>query len=369
MQAINRIRVLLPALLLLLGCGCASQQETVRGEALIRDTSGLGKTTTYRLQEIAPAEISHAANLTVSESWQIIKSVRSTGSECRLKELCVTRGQQVQAGDPIAVLQGLGSEADVELKWLEINSFRSRSAEMLAWYEAQIALAESLPESTETELREKELQTEYARLEYRKYQLQMNYSLRSLEDQLESLSAAAGETVITAPVSGSVHSLISRYAPGDLLPANTELCSIYGSEGLRLYGSSGTGTFVYGREVSISMGRGGRSATLTGKVVCSPEVLGGNMPGNMILLEVDVPEEGLPDSEGTATVRYTLLRDVYAVPKNCINTRDGISCVDLLIGDTVCTRNVVRGPGAGSMVSILSGLSEGDQVVVSSYRS
>jgi len=369
MRAINGIRALLPALLLLLSCGCASRQDAVQGAALIRDTSGLGKTTTYRLQEIEPAEIGHTANLTVSESWQIIKPVRSGGSECRLKELCVIRGQQVQAGDPIAVLQGLGSEADAELKRLEISSFRARSAEMLAWYESQITLAEALPESTETEARKKELQLEYARLEYRKYQIQMNYSLSTLEDQLESLEASAGETVVTAPVSGSVHSLISRYAPGDLLPANTELCSVYGSEGLRLYGSSSTGTFVYGREVSVSMGRGGRNATFAGRVVCSPEVLGGNMPGNMILLEVDVPEEGLPDSDGTATVRFTLLRDVYAVPKNCINTRDGISCVDLLIGDTVCTRNVVRGPGAGNMVSILSGLSEGDQVVVSSYRS
>jgi hypothetical protein len=43
--------------------------------------------------------------------------------------------------------------------------------------------------------------------------------------------------------------------------------------------------------------------------------------------------------------------------------------VDLLIGDTVCTRNVVRGPGTNSWVTILEGLREGDQVVVSSYRS
>ena len=71
----------------------------------------------------------------------------------------------------------------------------------------------------------------------------------------------------------------------------------------------------------------------------------------------------------TGAVTYTILSDVYAVPKSCIRTRDGVSCVDLLIGDTVCTRNVTRGPGGGGMVAILNGLQEGDQVVVSSYRS
>ena len=89
-------------------------------------------------------------------------------------------------------------------------------------------------------------------------------SSKSEQEQLAALEAAAGEIVITAPLSGSIHNLTSRYAPGDLLPANTELCSVYGSEGLRFYGSSSTGAFVYGREVSIKMGRGGRSMTVTG---------------------------------------------------------------------------------------------------------
>ncbi len=365
-------KVFLPLLLafgLLLGCSCAAETAAPAKEALIRNTAGLGKTTTYRLQEIAPAEISHTGTLTVSESWQLIKSVRSGPEEYRLKEICVSRGQQVEAGDPIAILQGLGSAADIELKKLEIDSYQARSSEMLAMYEAQIAAAEALPSGTSSQRSRKELQLEYAQLEYRKYELQSAYTLSTMETQLAALEAAAGEITVTAPVSGSIHSLTSRYAPGDLLPANTELCAVYGSEGLRFYGSSGTGAFVYGREVSISMGKGGRSMTIVGRVVSSPEVVSGIFPGSVILMEVDASEEELSASEGNATVTYTILSDVYAVPKSCIRTRDGVSCVDLLIGDTVCTRNVTRGPGGGGMVAILNGLQEGDQVVVSSYRS
>ncbi len=368
MRGRKRFLPLLLALGILAAGGCAGK-ETPAGEAMIRDTTGLGKTTTYRLQEIAPAEITHSATLTVNESWQLIKSVRSGAEECRLKELCVDRGQQVKAGDPIAVLQGLGSAADIELKKLEIDSYRARSSEMLAWYEGQIAAAEAMSSATASQRSRKELQLEYARLEYRRYELQTDYTLSSMEEQLAALEAAAGELVITAPVDGSIHNLNSRYAPGDLLPANTELCSVYGSEGLRFYGSSNTGFFVYGREVSISMGKGGRRMNVTGRVVSSPEVTAGIFPGGAILMEVDAAEEELTASSGDAAVSFTLLSGVYAVPKSCIKTRDGLSCVDLLIGDTVCTRNVVRGPGTNGLVAILSGLREGDRVVVSSYRS
>ncbi len=369
MRVRNRLPALLLALGLLLSAGCASGSGSGTGEALIRNTSGLGKTTTYRLQEIAPMEVGHTASLSVNESWQLIKSVRSGAGEFRLKEICVGRGQQVAAGDPIAVLQGLGSTADIELKKLEIDSFRARSSEMLAWYEDQVAAAEALPAGTASQRERKELQLEYARLDRQKYALQTEYTLSTMEKQLAELEAAAGETVLTAPVSGSIHNLISRYAPGDILPANTEICSVYGSEGLRFYGSSSTGSFVYGREITISMGKGGRSMTVTGRVVSSPEVVSAVFPGSVILMEVDASEEELSASEGNASVSYTILSGVYAVPKSCVRTRDGVSCVDLLIGDTVCTRNVVRGPGTNSWVTILEGLREGDQVVVSSYRS
>ena len=360
---------LLLALGLLLSAGCASGNTAAQGEVMIRNTAGLGKTTTYRLQEIAPTEISHAGSLNVNESCQLIKPVRSGGSEMRLKEICVTRSQQVEAGDPVFILQGLGSAADIELKKLEINAYESRASEMLAWYEEQIEAAEDLPAGTESQRKRRELQLEYAKLEYEKYQNQTEYSLASMYLQLQELEAAAGEIVLTAPVSGSIHNLTSRYAPGDLVPAGTELCSVYASEGLRFYGSSNTGYFVYGREISIQMGKGSRSATVTGRVVSSPEVVGEVSVGSVILMEVDATEEELTATEGDASVSFTILSDVYAVPKSCIKTRDGVSCVDLLIGDTVCTRNVVRGPGTSSMVSILGGLSEGDQVVVSSYRS
>ena len=72
-------KLLLPLLLafgLLLGCSCAAETAAPAKEALIRNTAGLGKTTTYRLQEIAPAEISHTGTLTVSGCFGSLSRVR-----------------------------------------------------------------------------------------------------------------------------------------------------------------------------------------------------------------------------------------------------------------------------------------------------
>lgn len=366
MRGPKRLWPLLLAALLLLSAGCASGTGESAGTAEILDSGSLGKSTTYRLREIAPDTLGHTTGLTVSESWQFVKSVRTGGTELRLKEICVSRGQRVAAGDPIAVLEGLGSEADVELLELEISSAEAGRKEMLAYYEAALQGAESMAAGSETE---RALRVEYAQLELEKYRLQSEYYLSTLYSRLRSLEAGAGEVVLTAPAEGSVHSLNPRLNPGDLLPAGTEICSVYGDEGLRFYGSSTNGSFVYGREVSIRLTKGSRSESYTGRVVSSPEVMPGLFPGNVILLEIDAPEEALISTDGEAKVSFTLLDGVYTVPTAAVKTRDGISYVELLEGDAVRSRNVVRGPAAGGNVAILHGLNQGDRVVVSSYNS
>ena len=360
-------KLLLPLALascLLLGSGCASARTEAAGEARLLDTGDLGKSTTYRLREMAPDDLAHTASLSVSENWQLVKSIR-TGSELRLKEICVSRGQSVEAGDPIAVLEGLGSQADVELLELEISSAEAGQKEMLAYYESALQAARDLRSGSEAE---RALRIEYAELELEGCRLQAKQYLSSLYSRLQALQAAADDVVLTSPVKGSVHILNTRLNPGDILPAGTEICSVYGDEGQRFYGSSSNGAFVYGREVSILLSKGSKSQTVSGRVVSSPEVNPGGYPGNVILIELQDPGE-LLGTGGEAKVSYTLLTEVFTVPSGALKTRDGVSYVELLEGDAVRTRNVVRGPAAGGYVAVLQGLQAGDQVIVSSYNS
>ncbi|MBR4703539.1 MAG: hypothetical protein IKO91_06820 [Oscillospiraceae bacterium] len=365
MRVLKRLLPLFLASCLLLASGCGGKAAGEAREAQILDSGSLGKSTTYRLKEIQPEPLGHSASLTVSESWQFVKSIRSGNSELRLKEICVSRGQHVSAGDPIAILEGLGSQADMELMRLEISSAEANQKELLSYYEGALQAAEGMSSSGA----ERALRVEYAQLELEKYKLQSDYYLSSLYSQLSVLEAEAAQVVLTAPVEGSIRSLNTRLSPGDLVPAGTEVCSVYADAGLRFYGNSSSGSFVYGRSVSIRISKGSRSQTVTGRVVSSPEVVSGVFPTNVVLLELDEPAAELLSTEGEARVSYTLLDGVYTVPSGAVKNRDGVSYVELLEGDTVRSRNVVRGPSAGGNVTILHGLREGDQVVVSSYNS
>lgn len=368
MRGIKRLALPFLAAALLLTVGCTGE-SVAKGEAQIIASGGLGRSTTYRLEVMEPGDLSRTANLTVAQSWQLLKTVSTGGSELRLEELCVSRGQKVSAGDPIAVLRGMGSEADVELKELEIESFLSGRRETLAWYESQIAAAEALPADTETQAEIRALRVEYAQLEYEKYVSQSEYALAGLRAQLSELEAAVGEVVLTSPVDGTIRSMTIRYAAGDAVPAGSEICTIYAADGLRFIGSSNTSTFVYGREVTIDLRRGNRQQTVTGRVVSSPEVAGGIYATSAVLLEVDAGADELITADGNAQVSYDILKDAFVIPRSALSSREGVSCVDLLVGDTVCTRPVVRGPATTSEVAILHGLKAGDQVVVGSYNS
>ena len=351
----------------LTGCG-ESGASAGKGTPEIWDTTQFGKKTTYNLQVVAPVQMERTANLTLAPSCQLIKSVSSGNAEYKLKEFRVSRNEHVEKGQVVAVLQGLGSPADVELKRLEIEAYESNTAEMLAYYESAIEAAKAMPQATESQQTIRYLNVEYAQLEYDKYKLQSDYTLSGMQAQLASLEAAAGEVEITSPVAGTVKSVVAKLSPGDPVPAGTELCRVYADTGMCYSGMSSNAAFVYGRELKLRVTKGKKETYYTGRVVSSPEVQTGAY-NNMILVELDGDRDQQPESEGTGEVTYTAMADVYAVPKNAVTNRDGVSYVEVLVGDSVRTRAVERGPIGGNMVCILHGLHEGDQVVVSSYNS
>ena len=90
MRVLKRLLPLLLAFGLFLASGCGAEVSTASPEARILDSGSLGRSTTYRLKEIGPEPLGHSASLTVSESWQFVKSIRSGNSELRLKEICVS---------------------------------------------------------------------------------------------------------------------------------------------------------------------------------------------------------------------------------------------------------------------------------------
>lgn len=366
MQAIKRIFIFCLALCMVITTGCSNTAlETNNKEPDIL-AENLEKETTYRLHEAQPQSIGREMELSVFPTYCLQKSVR-TDHEYMLVDLMVGRNDNVKKGDVVAVMQGLGSKIDVEQKRLERDVFAAGVVETEAYYMDLLTKAEALPASTESEAAIRELKIEYARADLELYKLQSAQSLKMMDDAISDMENAAGEVHIYSPVDGQIRTVTS-YKEGEIVPAGTELCIVYEADSQRIYGQSGNGTYVYGREVEVTLGRNENKKTYIGRVVSSPEVQNDEYYSTDIYIRLEETVDKR-SSDGRAIASYTVLDGVIAVPSNALTILDGRANVQILEGDSVRTRSVVRGPIVGNTVAILQGLEVGDQVVVSSYNS
>lgn len=367
MREIKRIFALCIAALLMLLAGCTaavSDNDSVNGELT---EASLEKKTTYRLHIAEPQRVGREVEMSANPAYFLQKSIR-TDKEYMLVELCVDKNDKVTSGQLLAILQGTGSVVDAQQKRLEKNAYAANAAEMETYYAGLLSAARALPNDTETEKEIRRLNIEYASAEYELYKLQTSNMINIMEQEIAAMEANAGEVYIYAPTDGTVRTMNTKFKEGDLIPAGTELYVINDADSQCIYGLSGSGAFVYGREVEVELGKGDNKQIYIGKVVSSPEVQPGEYYNTDIYIKLD-EEINFRTTDGKAAMSYTVLDNVIAVPSNAISVQDGIASLQILEGENVRTRSIVRGPAAGGTVTVLQGLELGDQVVVSSYNS
>ncbi|MCK9902961.1 biotin/lipoyl-binding protein [Frankia sp. Cpl3] len=113
-------------------------------------------------------------------------------------------------------------------------------------------------------------------------------------------------------------------------------------------GPSGSGT-IYGTVSSV-----GLIASSSGQTAAFP-----------VVIKVAGTPSGLHAGDtATVTVIYRQLSNVLVVPSSAISQQDGASVVRLVSGTSTTTREVTTGLASGGSTQIVSGLSEGDQVMV-----
>lgn len=362
-------KVLLLALAFAFAAGCtAKQTESVDMSTRLADSGIAEKKTTYQTVTVEKQDMFRTLSITGDVTYRLVRPVRTGNSQLVLKEILVERNQQVKEGDPVAVLQGIGSASDIRQKELEIQALQANMEERLAWYEEQIESIRDQAAYTRVRREIREKQAESMETDRDLYVLQTENRLKSMEVGLEEMKAAAGEITLYSPLDGFVRSVNSRYKIGELIPAGTEICSINGADSILLMGSSSSGCYVYGRELSVTVGRGDRAKHVTGTIVSSPEVVPYRYRGSNIFVRVDPGALTGKNTQSAMEVNCLMLRDALVVPKNALTSEEGIYYVTILEGDTPKKRPVLRGPSTGTVVAILQGLKEGDQVVVSSYN-
>ena len=132
-------KALLLSLALLLAAGCAAKPaETVDMSTRLADSGIAEKKTTYQTVTVEKQDMVRTLNMTGDVTYRLVRPVRTGNNQLILKEILVERNQEVKTGDPVVVLQGIGSASDIRQRELEIQAQRANLEERLAWYEEQI---------------------------------------------------------------------------------------------------------------------------------------------------------------------------------------------------------------------------------------
>ena len=279
-----------------------------------------------------------------------------------LEELLVAPGDTVNAGDVIAVFSVNESTLSLTEKQLSLNEAKENYSYTCTSLEQKIALLEqSLSGLNGVDRSLKETELAAAQAEYEKYKTDAQYDIEQLEQEVGALSASFSNLTLYAPCGGIVQST-TYTKPGE--EAGTEvIATIYDPDRYLIRVDDQSGVFRYGMEVEIETGARIDPVYYTGTVVSVPALQGADPSG--VLVQV---EEGVLASDFSTDITvfgtYQYLEDVLMIDRSAVKAENGVRSVTVLNGDTTGTRYIVTGEMNNEEMVILSGLSEGEIVVI-----
>lgn len=283
-------------------------------------------------------------------------------------EVLVEEGSNVSEGDVLARLDAPSLESSVEMAEVRLEIAEEQVKAARAQYEiAQINLDESPPTMSEDVL---ELQVDIARANWRTAKL----NLEIAELNLETAELNLKKAVLVAPFDGVVTDIaVTEGQEMSAATLSTPAISLVDPGGIEMQG------FI--DEIDIALVEVGQAANITIDALPDREVQGtiafvsvvGTIRTGVVSYDTTISlknlSEGLKDGM-TATAEVIIERrdDVLLIPNRAIRgTRENPTVV-VYVGEEVEEREVTLGLTDGIDTEVLSGLEEGEKVVLPTYE-
>ena len=359
----KRMVPLVLAALLLTGCGGL---ETAGSENIYTPQRQTGASAAnYTTLTLAPGDISKDSELSLTPGYDVTLEIR-TQEDLVFAEYLVGRGESVSQGQALARLESEASQADVLASELALERAQERQARTM---EALETVLEETKDRTDLSGEALELQIALAELAIQEQQAQDARELVRLRQALEDARARLEDVYYYAPFDGVVSTLTS-YSAGSRLDSGSALLTLHKADSLILVGTSNTDNFQFGMTVTVEYGKANRRKTVQGRVVATDRVLGDYFPqSGSIYIKLDDHTLTADDLENPLARVHTIqLKDQMIVPKSAVQTENGEYYVNILEGDTVQKRYILRGVTVGSVgdfqVQVLAGLQYGQLLVL-----
>lgn len=379
----KRVTLCFLLLLLTLLCAC-SAGPAQSGEAKILleppqgDQAVKYKTVVAEKQDYAQRSGADAALYPVGHA------VRLKADKMRFAKMHVRNGDYVEEGALIASFTKDADNIRLEEIRLEIKRLQSSKEDGLYDYERAVnELYEQmqttiLPEQAavlEKRLRILELDREIS-------DLRIDQQIKTLKREREQLEAREQAEEVLAPMSGIVAN-VAYLRDGVLCPNGTLLCTLYRPEECLFAINNSMNRMRMGMRVTLEYGKKNDRHTATGRIVsaanCLPSSLGSDRA--YLLLDEGSLNEAVnnvsdavmnstsmlnPNTILSPTVdaEVLTLKDALLLPRSALENEGGKYSVTILENDTLHKRYVEIATTTLDSAWILSGVSEGQTVVI-----
>ena len=262
------------------------------------------------------------------------------GGDAILKEICVTSGAEVKAGDVIAKIEVVYDELD--LKKLELDIENAETA-----YEAGL---KAFPDTKEGRAR-KELYS----LENRRY---LDSLKKSYDDYKERISV----TTVCAENDGVVAD-IDQINIGDKLTNGTHIATTYDPNEVWMELSDVSGDLRYGMTVNIETGVAKNRQQLEAVVVYCDDILPDALKRGVAYARFTETPQLHAFMNTSIKAAITDISGVIVVPRNAVAQEDSDNFVTTIENGKPHKRQVLKGGQNTDVAWILRGLDETIDVV------
>ncbi|QHT56740.1 HlyD family efflux transporter periplasmic adaptor subunit [Cellulomonas sp. H30R-01] len=193
-------------------------------------------------------------------------------------------------------------------------------------------------------------------------------AVAAAEAEVALARAALPFGTLTSPIAGTVAAV--SLAPGDPVGASssTAVVTVLGGDGHTVtttVGLADVDLVAVGQAATVTTPSTDVSLPGTVSSIGVLDVSSTSEPSYTVEIALDATQERLFDgASAQVVVQVAGVDDVLTVPTSAVRTADGATTVQVLDGDSPSTVDVVVGAVGAERTEIVSGLSEGDEVVL-----
>ena len=351
--------VLLMSMLLV---GCDAKQKETEKEVLLMTTVQEEEESIYETTMVTRGDFTRSSNFDAVLFYPETEQVVYEGEKAILQEWLVKEGDQVAKGDPLVSIRVEYDEVALAEMELTLDRMQSDYDWQKKQMEMEVAAKKAAWEQDGS--RKSELQYQKAEKNLDLYVLSMEQGIRAQEERLRQFRERIAVTEIPAPMDGVVEKL-PHIKSGEYLPQGQTLMQIYNPDVQWLRVTDVNASLRYNMEVRIETGQPKKRTVLTGRVVAADNVLQDSLRRGVAYIEILGPSKEVQWNNTSVKADLVSAEQVLLVDRLAVETVDGSSYVYLLEDGEICQRQVIRAGQSQSMIWILMGLEEGQEVVIS----